>query len=277
MPKVRVHYFSSTGNSQLAAEVITAGLQRAGWEASLKDIRTLKIEDETEDIISSDLIGFVFPIYAFRAAIIMEEHIQALPASKIPRQVFFAATYAGYLDRAFMRLRDFLVPKNYFPVAETTLICEDSWTAIRIPGTMYDTGWPEKASLKRLFDFSEKNIPQIWKQNADSPKAAICWVPFNPITLIAATFPIAIRRGKQFPIFVKKSLCTKCGKCASQCPTGRLKMMPFPKAQGNCIGCYGCINSCPVEAINTWFTNGRSRYRGPRLKLSDLLAPESQL
>ena len=265
MPEALIHFFSATGNSRLAAEVVGMGLEKANWTVSMKNIRKLEPEDEKNDLAAADFIGFVFPIYAFRAAIPMEMHISALPRSPSPKPVFLIATYAGYLDRAFMRLRDFLLAKNYVPVITSTLICEDAWTAIRAPGWVYDQGWPTKTALGRLLQFSMKEIPLAWERNRHSPKSSIGWVPYNHFSAIAAMYPIAIWRGKQFPIYVKKSLCTKCGKCVRQCPMNRLRLEPYPKAKGNCAGCYGCINSCPVDAINTWFTFGKIRYRGPAM------------
>ncbi|MBF0501297.1 MAG: EFR1 family ferrodoxin [Candidatus Riflebacteria bacterium] len=266
MPKAQIHYFSATGNSRLAAEAIVEGLHKADWLVSLKDIRNTNIKEETENLAVSDIIGFVFPIYAFRAAIPMEQHILSLPPSPTPKPVFFIATYAGYLDRSFMRLRDFILPKNYIPIITTTLVCEDAWTVVRFPGWIYDKGRPCKADLEKLRDFATNEIPKAVQKNRESPEPAISWVPFNPITALAATFPIAVHKGTQFPIFVKKSLCTRCGICVRQCPTGRLKLTPYPTANGNCVGCYGCINSCPLDAINTWFTYGNVRFRGPALR-----------
>ncbi|MFZ2957003.1 MAG: 4Fe-4S binding protein [Candidatus Ozemobacteraceae bacterium] len=219
-----------------------------------------------DDLGSVDFVGFVFPVFAFRAAIPMERHIQALPRAAKPTPVFLVATYAGYLDRAFMRLCDFLLPKNYIPVITTTLVCEDSWTAVRFPGWIFDKGKPLKKDIEGLREFSAHALPEAWKKNRESPKTAVSWVPFSPITLVAAMFPIGIWKGAHFPIFVRKSLCNRCGVCVRQCPTGRLRLSPYPVAQGNCVGCYGCINSCPKDAINTWFTNGNVRYRGPEIQ-----------
>ncbi|MBF0546240.1 MAG: EFR1 family ferrodoxin [Candidatus Riflebacteria bacterium] len=267
MQKAQIHFFSATGNSELAAKIVSAGLKQAQWDVELKNIRDLKNNEEFGKCTISNFVGFVFPIFAFRAAIPMEQHIINLPPSPRPKAVFLVATYAGYLDRTFMRLRDFLLPKNYFPVSTTTLLCADAWTAVRFPGHIYDQGMPYLKSQENLRDFACNELPEVWAKNRKSPVSNVGWVPYNPISLIAATFPIAIRKGKQFPIFVKKSSCTRCGKCVKQCPTGRLKLSPYPKPQGNCVGCYGCINSCPNDAINTWFTNGQVRYRGPEQRL----------
>lgn len=266
MPKATIYYFSVTGNSELAVEVISAGLRKANWEVEQKNIRLANADQEAQNLASADFIGFVFPIFAFRAAIPMEKFISSLPTLGKPKPVFFIATFAGYLDRAFMRLNDVLLPRNYVPVITSTLQCEDSWTLIRSPGWIYDEGWPERSGITKLREFSEKKLPEAWKISQTNPESSVRWVPYNPLSAIAAMFPIAIQKGKSFPIFVRKSRCTRCGACANQCPTGRIKMNPTPTASGNCVGCYGCVNSCPVDAIDTWFTNGKLRYRGPKIR-----------
>lgn len=263
MPKALIHFFSATGNSQLAAKVVGEGLGSAGWDVAIKDIRTMDSPPEPAELSANDFLGFVFPIYAFRAAIPMERYIQALPRAEKPTPVFLVATFAGYLDRALMRLQDLLLPLNYIPVITRTLVCEDSWTAVRSPGWIYDKGKPDHAAIAELGEFSAKVLPDAWNRHREQPKPAVSWVPINPITAIAAMFPIAIWKGAQFPIFVRKSLCNRCGACVRQCPMKRLRLDPYPVARGNCVGCYGCINVCPKDAINTWFTHGKIRYRGP--------------
>jgi len=266
MPKALIHFFSATGNSKLAAQVVGEGLENAGWGVDIKDIRTSGSSPDMNELTSFEFLGFVFPTYAFRAAIPMERFIRALPRASRPTPVFLIATFAGYLDRTFMRLESFLLPNNYVPVITSTLTCEDSWTAIRSPGWIYDKGKPDTPSLDGLREFAAQALPEAWSRNRESPRSAVGWVPVNPITAIAAMFPMAVWKGVQFPIFVKRALCNRCGACVRQCPMKRLHLEPFPVARGNCVGCYGCINVCPKDAINTWFTNGKLRYRGPEAR-----------
>ena len=273
-PKTHIHYFSATGNSRLAAQVVGDGLKLAGCDVLLQDIRKFDLKTAAKCLSEADFLGFVFPIYAFRAAIPMETHIRSLPRASVRKPVFMVATFAGYLDRAFMRLRDFLLEKNYVPVLTTSMICQDAWTVVRIENFIYDNGWPKKEQLLALREFAKIEIPKAWRENRENPKDVVGWVPFNPLSMVAALFPTALHKGVQFPIMVKKALCVRCGICVRQCPVNRLRLDPFPKAKGDCVGCYGCINSCPHDAINTWFTNGRLRYRGPVAKLEDIKDPE---
>ena len=140
----------------------------------------------------------------------------------------------------------------------------------RFPWLTFGNGRPDLTQLRALRVFARTSLPAAWERNHLHPQPAVDWVPFNPISVLAAMFPLAVGQGKQFPIFLKKSLCTRCGACVRQCPTGRLRLAPYPKPSGPCVGCYGCINTCPVDAINTWFTNQQPRYRGPAIIASEV-------
>lgn len=44
--------------------------------------------------------------------------------------------------------------------------------------------------------------------------------------------------------------CVSCGKCATLCPMGNIKMTDSrPTTCGNCTSCYRCISNCPKQAI----------------------------
>ncbi len=63
---------------------------------------------------------------------------------------------------------------------------------------------------------------------------------------------------------VDPAKCTRCGKCASDCPTGAMDRnaegMPAWRRDGRCTGCLRCLHSCPAEAIEFgWFTKGKRR------------------
>jgi len=47
-----------------------------------------------------------------------------------------------------------------------------------------------------------------------------------------------------------RALCTRCRRCADNCPVQAIEMNPFPAiARGRCINCYCCVEICPERAL----------------------------
>ena len=63
---------------------------------------------------------------------------------------------------------------------------------------------------------------------------------------------------------VDNEKCTRCGLCATKiCPSGtiRLSKNKTPRfAEIYCVGCNGCVNLCPADAIWTYQTRNRLQY-----------------
>lgn len=58
------------------------------------------------------------------------------------------------------------------------------------------------------------------------------------------------RVNKHLPkIEVDKEKCIKCGKCAEICPSGIIKLNPYPIRKGDCTRCYCCEKICPQGAV----------------------------
>ncbi len=49
---------------------------------------------------------------------------------------------------------------------------------------------------------------------------------------------------------VDTNACVRCGLCRDHCPTGAIKLAPFPRIDhGKCIRCYCCLEFCPYDAM----------------------------
>lgn len=51
------------------------------------------------------------------------------------------------------------------------------------------------------------------------------------------------------PRIIEQAVCTRCGLCAEQCPTGAIALSPYPQFGADCIDCLNCFRLCPENAI----------------------------
>lgn len=65
--------------------------------------------------------------------------------------------------------------------------------------------------------------------------------------------------------FTVSNACISCGKCASLCPLGNIRIESGKPVWGkNCTHCMACICSCPAQAIEYGkASRGKPRYRCP--------------
>ncbi len=60
---------------------------------------------------------------------------------------------------------------------------------------------------------------------------------------------------KWFPEFhLNKEKCSRCGKCAENCPAEAIILDPYPKWVKDCDRCYLCDLYCPEQAIECDWT-----------------------
>ena len=76
--------------------------------------------------------------------------------------------------------------------------------------------------------------------------------------------------------FTVNSECTACGLCEKICPVRNIRLENGkPEWQHHCEHCVACISWCPAMAIDYGNkTQGRRRYRNPRITAEDLLRHE---
>lgn len=78
-----IFYFSGTGNSRWVAESLGKRLEDA-----VEDIADVKIEKEEYTLPEGEILGFVFPVYAWAPPTIVMDFISLLRLSSAPKYVF---------------------------------------------------------------------------------------------------------------------------------------------------------------------------------------------
>jgi len=254
--RVLLHFWTATGNTRLAADLVADGLLAGGAdEVHVRDIRAR----EPFDLTGYGLWVIATPVYAFRPALAVTDflhELNGLPA--VPAAAAF--TYAGFYDRAPSKLARALRRAGVRPWDWTALRCEDAWPVARkyLP-PICSYGEPSDEARARFRGWWQE-VPE--RLRAGSSGRSWMRLP-TPFTLLSMLYSRPLVRW-WFRIRVDPDRCTRCGLCVDHCPTGRMQMDRFPNPRGDCLGCYGCVNICPERAVETFLTRGAPPYRGPR-------------
>lgn len=247
-------YWSATGNTALAVRLAAEALRETGAEVATEFVATA----DRDLIPPCDLWVVAAPVFAFRAAIPLQDYLRRVRA---PRGTRAAAilTHGGMPDRAATYLARQLRRAGAEPWRCVDLECEDSWTVLRgLAGPKMITGEPSSDKRERFREWW-RSVPDRLARGVPSED----WRrPVTPLTAAGLFYTKPLLR-IWFYIRVDMEKCIFCGKCEQRCPTGRMKTSNFPRPRGDCVGCYACVNVCPVDAVDTWLTHGAPRYRGP--------------
>lgn len=258
--RVYLQYWSSTGNTALAARLAAQALAEAGAEVEVEvaDLRRSK----PRRVPRCDLWVVASPVYAFRPALPVEEYLQQAKA-ETGTPAAAVLTHGGFPDRAPARLGELMRQAGAAPWRWADLLSEDAWPVLRRFAPRFAiTGEPSPLRREKFASWW-RDVPERLGRDA-----AAGWrrrfTPFSPLSGFYRRS--VLRRAFQFRVDLMR--CVRCGLCEEHCPTGRMKIANFPRPAGDCVGCYGCVNICPQDAVDTWLTRGAPRYRGPKAEMA---------
>ncbi len=269
-----VFYFSGTGNTARAAELIAAELRSAGYAVTLCPVTSASPQSKICNLQSEmSLCVFCFPIYACGIPSIMLGHLRRLPR----------------VGPSFgIRASDFGLPRTQRAAVVCTMgdiISYDRENKRRhVPGFEGHALTQAAGILKRrgfdVFLTDACSYPLNWTQMVNAPKPEIdaelralgdgqameigkriaagerstrrfgkahaLWtVPFDLLFRIFGR----VAMGK---LYVADSDCNACGLCVRGCPARAVRLKgKRPRWGWNCEGCQRCINTCPRNAIQT--------------------------
>ncbi|MHA1734663.1 MAG: EFR1 family ferrodoxin [Promethearchaeota archaeon] len=260
--KCKIVYFSMTGNTKLAAEKVKEGLESAGHEVTLEEMRDIGDDSALE---SYDLLGFMAPVYCFSAPNVFKKFLKGLPRLE-GKPAFVATTAADIVGGFFKHVEKLLRKKGVVPFARSWFRAPSSYTAWNKPeGQEYEF---TEESKRQAFDFGA-SLPGEYQavlveKSKTLPKAKAGLAARFVAALSDHNFTLRALLKKWE---VDRELCDGCGTCVSNCAWGALSQ-PAPKSppvydRKKCGGCFACINVCPKGAIKSKSVVGKVKYREP--------------
>lgn len=238
--------FSGTGNSLYAARKIAAAINA--------EVRNMRSFGQCDD----DVIGFVFPTYFWGLPKSVEIFLDNIRITDKKAYIFSVTTYGGFSNGVNGAVNRKL--KNQ--------------------GLKLSYSAKVKMVENYLPGFKVNDSDELWKRS-DSALDAIAldlekhvrrkpgaYTIFNKIAQKA--YPA--NKGNCAENFTVNG-CKSCGMCERVCPNGNITLENgAPKFGERCDLCLGCLNTCPVDAINYGkSTRGKKRYKNRRISAEELI------
>lgn len=253
---VKIYCFTGTGNSLSIARQL-AGPLRA--EVERLDIARYGEEAVQTCVQEGDVLGFVFPVYAWSYPEAVKAFVKKLQIVGKPAYVFAVANCgdsAGETLAAFSRLLEkqglrlnygnlCVMPNNYLPLSDV-----DNKAMER---TKLENARVRCAKITK--DIEERLVGL----NSMPPKA------IDPFLLHVVHPLFGLYTKGAYRKFAAEESCTGCGVCEKVCPQRNIRLENRQPVWGKaCAGCMACIHWCPLQAIQYGKkTRGFGRYQNP--------------
>lgn len=251
-----IFYFSGTGNSLWAAEKLSI----AHGEKLFSIAEEMKKGNYEYTLADNELIGFVFPIYAWDAPKIVIDFIKNLKFNNYKSNYTFAVSTC--------EANVGLTMKNLNKTLDLKEMKLNSGFSLLMPSN-YNILYTVKAknSIDSILDKAEQQIAEIIKLiNKRENRIQVILGQFSYLKTKLVN-PLFIKFGLNTKKFSASDACISCGLCEKICPTNNIKLEDKPIWGTNCTQCLACINRCPKKAIEYGKNSkGKDRYYNPRCK-----------
>lgn len=274
MKKV-IFYFSGTGNSLRAAQIIA---QEIGG-ARLVPIKNGQSDEPQTLAAAAETVGIVCPVYEWDVPEPVKDFLVRLVVS--PRAyVFMVATYIAVHGRCFETVDAALRRKG------TALHYGRALRCVASQCIAYEPFPPAKF----MVPVSERNAHKIGREIARQKQKR--YPAMSPVTrwlYPKIMGPFMAVRPEYDKGFYTSDACTGCQICRRICPCGNITFAEGrPVWNHACEGCNACVVYCPAKAIRfktpeayrrldnlitrrLGLPEGRTRYHNPYVSAADLI------
>jgi ferredoxin len=258
--RTTVYYFSGTGNSLAAARKIASIL----GETDLIPIASLTGQEKIP--VPDGRVGIISPVYDMGVPAIVGEFLTRLSV-RSSTYLFAILTYGGTGAAALHLINTRL--------REHTGRELDAGFMVPMPGNFAPLHVPPTGEkVKQILASADLKLQSIGEQIKQEVPVRPGLSPVSSFLqwLIYGSFVKGVRSSDEN--FTVSATCTSCGICASVCPTANITIPEGrPVWHHHCELCCGCLNFCPVQAIDFNIllgTKGRGRYHHPAISVADM-------
>ncbi len=252
-----IYYFTGTGNSLRAAQVIAEYLGDT-------EIISMRCDPNDVPALDAERIGFAFPVYHWT----MPEHaIHFVEQVKLnPNAYIFAVSLPGVINGGSQdKLAELLQKKQGALAYGKTVYSVANYVAIYPPFPNPAKRVPKTEAQLAVIaqDIAAKTQNKHPKANALTR-----WLAPRMMQKFIEHCP---SNDKYFSVWDD---CISCGLCAKVCPSHNISFENGkPTFLHQCSQCMACIAFCPKQAINfPKYTRERKKYHNPNITVAEIIA-----
>jgi len=250
---MKIAYFTATGNSLYVAKELADT-----FRAELYSIPQLLKQDRI--VLEDDVIGFVFPVYAYATPHIVREFIYKVRLTS--NYTFAVMSYGGMTGDSGNWFKKYAAAHGITIDYTKAILMVDNY----LP--RYDVA-AQVAMDKDIPGQIARAISDITAHKHEIQRGS------RFVTYATQLFINSILRECRH--FTVNESCNACGICVKVCPRGNVKVDKKPAFGKNCESCLACIQSCPPEAIHIkGEKNPDARFRNEHITLNEIIAANSQ-
>lgn len=240
-----IFYFSGTGNSEGIAREMAHRLNDQA-------VNIINADPQTYSFAEEDIVGFVFPVYAYVAPEVMLKF-----ASWINPNGAYTFAVPTFSNAAGCTLEHFSQTACHLDGGFGIKMPDNMPVFNKIVETRESAVEKLRAAIPRLEEVIEKVSHQ--KKGFD-----IYYGP-EPETMTwkKGVFYLKDPIYKTTPFHVQEAFCVGCGVCEQVCPSKSIRMENNSPVwlRETCYMCMACLNHCPTEALQYGnYSEGKYRY-----------------
>lgn len=217
--------FSPTGGTKKVADLLCGGIAE---DRGIVDLCDRKMEQVNRVFAEEDVCLFAVPCFGGRVPDLATQRICRMKGNHAKAILVVVIGNRAY-DDAMIELKDIVEEAGFVPVAA---VCGNAEHSIM---RQFGSGRPDAQDVKELSTYASRI-----KELLNREKYGELRVPGNRPYKKYSGLPMKPSVSGQ---------CTRCGKCAKECPAGAIvKEHPDKTDKEKCITCMRCVAVCPAGA-----------------------------
>lgn len=251
MKRLRILYFSATGNTKRAAEIVRESCVAKGIDAEALELLDPAVPDLTSPPPGTETL-IAFPTLGFGAPHLVMRRVRALPeGGGAPARVIATCgaemkdgrVSKGWPGSGLEQVEGILRRKGYDVASTAFVFYPSNWTQVSDP--------PSGEARASLLATGDEATRKLAAAAIAGERGLYRCGPGNRLWSAIVNFLFrAVGRRVLGKFYSADPSCTGCGICAKACPSGSIAMRRGrPAWRLSCEDCNRCINVCPAEAI----------------------------